>query len=182
MKKISVISSIFCIILFFAHCTVACLHYSGVISGRMINIILGMLLLIPFMIHMFSSLASMIKYSQKDSNADVYPALNKNIIIQSATGIFAVIFLVLHVIVNLLNNAYEYKILFAAHAILEFLFVLFILVHLLIGFPKLLLSLGFIKNNKWYEWSKRITFLFLIFPSIMYMISSVQYHFIYANF
>lgn len=181
MKKSIVISSIFCTILFFLHCTIACLYYSQVITSRMINIVLGGILGIPLVIHMITSLITMAKNTQKDPNASLYPELNANIVVQSATGIFIIIFLVLHIVVNLLSNAFEYKALFYLHAGLEFIFILLLIIHLVVGLPKLFISLGFIKSIKSYMVSRIVVFVLLMFPLLMYTISSIQYHFIYAN-
>lgn len=180
MKKTSVITSIFCTIIFFVHCTIACLQYSGVISGRIISIVLGIVLSVPLSIHMVSSLITMANHSQKDPNASLYPSLNVNVVIQSSTGIMAIVFLVLHIVVNLLHNAYDYKVLLYTHAALELIFVLLLIVHLIVGLPKLFISLGLINNMKSYGVVKKVVFIFLMFPLIMYMISSIQYHFIYA--
>ena len=181
MKKTLVISSIFCTIAFFLHCTIACLFYSNVLTTRWVNMMLGSVLSIPFVIHMITSLISMRRNAQKDPNASLYPELNGNIVVQSATGIFTIIFFVLHIVVNLLANAYEYKALFYSHAVLEFLFVLILIIHLAVGLPKLFISLGLIKRMKSYKISRIVVVVFLIFPLLLYVISSIQYHFIYAN-
>lgn len=181
MKKTIVISSIFCTILFFLHCTIACLYYSQVITSRVLVIASGCVLGIPLVIHMVTSLISMERNAQKDPNASVYAELNANIVIQSATGIFSMVFLVLHVIVNGLSNAYDNKPLFYIHAALEFIFILILIIHLAVGLPKLFLSLGLIKRMKSYRISRIVVCVLLIFPLFMYVISSIQYHFIYAN-
>lgn len=181
MKKTIVISSVFCTIIFFLHCTIACLCYSQVITSRFINVAFGGILGIPLVIHMIISLISMAKYAQKDPKASLYAELNVNIAVQSATGIFVMIFLVLHIVFNLLSNAYAIKPLLYIHAGFEFLFILILIAHLIVGLPKLFVSLGLIKRMRNYKISGIVVFVLLLFPLLMYTISSIQYHFIYAN-
>ncbi len=181
MKKTVVISSIFCTILFFLHCTIACLHYSQVITSKVPVIASGCILGIPLVIHMVTSLISMARNAQKDPNASAYAELNVNIVIQSATGIFSMVFLVLHVVVNGLSSAYGHKFLLYLHAALELIFILILLLHLAVGLPKLFLSLGLIKRMKSYKISRIVVCVLLIIPLLMYVISSIQYHFIYTD-
>lgn len=175
MKKIVAISGALSTLFFLIHLVVACIYYLGAIPYGYIHMSIGGVLSIVMSIHMISAVTLMVKNRQRDKHAKQYPQLNMSMVIQSATGIFTGIFLILHVVVIELNKSLDGTIFNIIYVSAEFMFLLTVSMHIAISVPKHFISMGVIKKRENYPLAIRGTYIALSLIMVMYVGSQIVF-------
>lgn len=173
MKKIVAIFGALSTFLFLIHLVVACIYYAGIMPYGYIHMTIGGILSITMSIHMLAAIYLMVANRQRDKKAKQYPQLNMGIVIQSATGIFTGIFLLLHILVIELSKSMDGTVFNIIYVSAEFMFILTICAHIAVSVPKHFISMGFIKKRENYPLIMRGTYIFLSLVMVMYIGSQI---------
>ncbi|WP_405110999.1 hypothetical protein MHH28_01875 [Paenibacillus sp. FSL K6-1217] len=175
MKKIVAISGALSTLFFLIHLIVACIYYTGMMPYGYIHMTIGGILSIVMSVHMISAIFLMVKNRQRDKKAKQYPQFNMSTVIQSATGIFTGIFLLVHILVIELSKRIDGTAFNIIYVSAEFLFLLTIGLHMAVSVPKLFISMGVIKKRENYPRFIRGTYLFLALVLVMYIGSQIMF-------